>query len=209
MAMLSHELKTPMSVIRMALGGAAIPATVRDPVARAIDDMQAVVERAVQADRLRHGRIACRPVRCRLAEEVEAVRAASRAPERIRIEAADVPSLLTDHELLRVILGNLIDNALKYSPVGSPVTVSVASRAHKGRAGVEIAVANPPGAAGMPDANRVFRKYYRSPGAHGKTGSGLGLHISSGMVRLIGGSISYHPLPDQARFSLWIPLSIS
>ncbi len=74
-----------------------------------------------------------------------------------------------------------------------------------GQDGLSIVVANCPGRAGMPDPQRVFQRYYRAPGAHSKTGSGLGLHIAEGFARMLGGKLSYQPKASTVKFALWIP----
>ncbi len=206
MSMLSHELKTPMSVIRMALGIEGIPATIRDRIARAVGNMNAVIERCLQADKLRYGHVQPAPSPCRIADILDDVRAASAAPERLSIQIEDLPPLNTDVQLLRVILTNLIDNAIKYGAAGGTVSIRGVLAPHKKRRGIRIDIANRPGQAGMPDPRQVFAKYYRAPGAHGKTGSGLGLHISSGFAEKIGGWLRYRPTTDEVRFELWLPL---
>ena len=102
-------------------------------------------------------------------------------------------------------MANLIDNALKYGAADGEVRVTAREALSKGRQGIQIDVANPSGTAGMPDPNQVFHKYYRAPGAHGKTGSGLGLYISAGFAEKLGGRLRYQPTGDEVKFELWIP----
>lgn len=206
MSMLSHELKTPMSVIRMALGIEGIPAAIRDRIARAVGNMNAVIERCLQADKLRYGHVQPAPSLCRIEDILNDLQAASAAPERLSIQMEDLPPLDTDVQLLRIILGNLIDNAIKYGVAGGAVSIRGVLAPHKKRHGIRIDIANRPGHAGMPDPRQVFGKYYRAPGAHGKTGSGLGLHISSGFAEKLGGWLRYRPTADEVRFELWLPL---
>lgn len=206
MSMLNHELKTPLSVIRMSLGDDSVPSAIRQRVTRAVFDMNAIVERSLQADRLHHGRIESSLKKCRISELLSSVVSNCIAPTRIDMVIDELPEAMTDAQLLIVILGNLIDNALKYSIPDGRVTVSAGEAVRRGRKGIVIAVANTPGGAGMPDVRMVFRKYYRSSGAHGKTGSGLGLHIAAGFADKIGGHLSYVPAPGEVKFELWIPL---
>ena len=99
-------------------------------------------------------------------------------------------------------VSNLIENALKYSPAGSRVDVALAE-APEGR--LEITVENDAGQAGMPDPARVFERYYRSPRALSQIGSGLGLYLVQGLVRILGGGIAYEPQGGRVRFRLWLP----
>ena len=104
-----------------------------------------------------------------------------------------------------MIMGNLIDNALKYGMPGTPVTVLAAAGTRRKRKGILIEVVNLIGAAGAPDPKRVFGKYYRGERARGKTGSGLGLHISAGFASKLGGSIRLQSTDTEVRFHLWVP----
>lgn len=206
MSMLSHELKTPMSVIRMTLGVEGISAAIRDRIARAVGNMNAVIERCLQSDKLRYGHVQPSPSPCRIEDILDDLRAASAAPERLSIQMEDLPPIDTDVQLLSIILNNLIDNAIKYGAADGTVSIRGVLSLHKRRQGIRIDIANRPGQAGMPDPRQVFGKYYRAPGAHGKTGSGLGLHISSGFAEKIGGWLHYRPTADEVRFELWLPL---
>ena len=206
LSMLSHELKTPLSVIKMSLGASANLAANRERMLRNVTAIDAIVERCLQTDRLQHGRIVAHRRTCDIAQLLSRLIAESREPRRIPwVAASDLPPADTDPLLLEVILGNLLDNALKYSDPATLIRVAVASAVEGERAGVRIDVTNTPGVAGMPDATRVFSKYYRAPGAHGKTGSGLGLHIAEGFARLLGGRLGYQPEGNQVKFSLWLP----
>ncbi|WP_295455776.1 ATP-binding protein [uncultured Thiodictyon sp.] len=206
MSMLNHELKTPLSVIGLALGCAGLPAATQDRVARAVSDMNAIIERCLQSDRLRQGPIKPIPAPCQVAGLLAQVKEDLGASPRLRIHAAPLPTCTTDSELLAVILRNLCDNALKYGSPEEAVTVAAAPASWRRRPGIRILVANTSGACGMPDPQRVFKKYYRAPGAHGKTGSGLGLHIAQGFAQALGGWLHYRPAHDEVRFELWIPV---
>ncbi len=81
-------------------------------------------------------------------------------------------SISGDREALRVMLGNLVDNAIRYTPPGG--TVDVALRVQEGNAVIEVCDTGP----GIPPADRarVFDRFYRREGTH-VAGSGLGLAI--------------------------------
>ncbi|MEN9762441.1 MAG: hypothetical protein RI906_2267 [Pseudomonadota bacterium] len=206
LAMLTHELKTPLSVVRIALGtpqAASLP-LVAD-ANRAMDDMRAVIDRCVQTEQAEEGVVTLQRTAVNVREAV--LQAMVNAPsEAIEVYSnAAAGELQTDPTMLRLILANLIDNALKYRVPGSTVSIELAGDT----CGVTIRVSNPPGAAGFPEPSRVFEKYYRSPGAHRETGSGLGLYLVSLLVRLLGGEIHYRPTENAVRFELWIPRSKS
>ncbi|MCL4393363.1 MAG: ATP-binding protein [Chloroflexi bacterium] len=90
-----------------------------------------------------------------------------------------------DFVLIVHVLVNLLDNACKFSPPGSPIDVT--ARAAGGR--VEISVADR--GMGIPpaDLTRVFDKFYRVERPEGIVGTGLGLAICKGIVEAHGGTI--------------------
>jgi two-component system sensor histidine kinase KdpD len=98
---------------------------------------------------------------------------------------ADLPLVPMDFVLIVHVLVNVIDNALRYSPAGSPVEI----RARAAGDRVEIEVADR--GIGIPpeDLARVFDKFYRVQRPDSVTGTGLGLSISKGIVEVHGGAI--------------------
>jgi K+-sensing histidine kinase KdpD len=67
-------------------------------------------------------------------------------------------------------------------------------------------VANVPGQAGRPDADKVFGKYYRHPAAQRISGTGLGLYLCDGLARQIGATMHYLPTEQDVIFELCLPL---
>lgn len=206
LSMISHELRTPMSVIRMVSGTAVMPTDIRERVVRAINSMSTIIDRAMQADRIWHGRMKTNVTDCDVCAVLHAARLQCTEPARVQLDAEPRRLCQTDPQLLQVVVDNLLDNALKYSPSDAMVHVQVCQQLYKLQRGVAITVSNPPGLAGKPDKRQLFRKFYRAPGAHGKSGSGLGLHISEGLSRLLGGHLKYAESDGKVQFILWIPL---
>ncbi|MEI7430602.1 MAG: ATP-binding protein [Betaproteobacteria bacterium] len=206
-SMLSHELKTPLSVIRMSLGTAVevINELSRSRLIRAVADINAIIERCLQTDRLEHHRIDRVATVCHPDELLRRLVEACSEPERVSLQIAELPEIVTDPQLLGTIVVNLIDNAIKYGAPDTPISVSAGLQSRAGQEGLLISFSNLAGVAGMPDSQQVFRRYYRAPGAHAKTGSGLGLHIAEGFARVLGGELSYRPLANTVNFELWIP----
>ena len=115
----------------------------------------------------------------------DAVAAAARSANGHRVVAAVGPEPIpaqADPGKLRQVLDQLVSNAVKYSPHGGVVSVSVQRR----NDAVEVAVADE--GVGIPAAERerIFAKFYKSSGGHG---TGLGLFIAQGLVREMGGRI--------------------
>ena len=88
-----------------------------------------------------------------------------------------------------MVLANLVDNALKYSPENSAVSFHAGLLSGHQPPMVRFCVSNAVGIAGMPDRGRMFEKYYRSPAAQHQIGSGLGLYLVRGLVEALGGTV--------------------
>jgi signal transduction histidine kinase len=206
LSMLSHELKTPLSVIQMTLSSVAVPAPSKSRLQRAISDVVSIVDRSLQADRLQRRQVRVVATRCQVDKLVAELVSNCSAPDRIVVKVAELPTCKTDAQLLSIVLNNLIDNALKYAAANSQVELAASEASRLARPGIQVDVSNMPGPAGSPDAKQVFKKYYRAASAQGKSGSGLGLYIASGLARVLGGHLSYQPTAGMVRFSVWIPL---
>jgi two-component system sensor histidine kinase KdpD len=118
--------------------------------------------------------------------------------------AADLPMLRLDFLLMEQVLVNLLDNAAKYAPAGSTVTVT-ARREGDGIA-IEVADEGP----GIPEADleRVFDKFYRVQNAdRQRAGTGLGLAICRGFVEAMGGRIQARRRSDRSGtlFAIQLP----
>ena len=202
-AMLAHELKTPLATLRMAMEAGPLE---RGRMERSISAMTQVIDRCVQTGQLSDQRL--QPVPQRF-DPVDLTRDCIRSavdPERIDLNASSVAGLMqSDPQMLSIVLGNLIDNAGKYSAPGSRIGIDLAFKEREGREGWEWSVTNRAGPAGLPESDRVFDKYYRSPNARRQSGSGLGLFLVRGLVELMGGTVRYEAKSGDAVFTVWIP----
>jgi signal transduction histidine kinase len=119
---------------------------------------------------------------------------------------ADLPDCLTDRKLLGIVLFNLLDNAIKYRATDSAIEVAVSLQPEGERVGLQVSVSNMAGLAGWPDAERVFKKYWRGAAATRWAGSGLGLYLSGLIAKRLGGDLRYRPDETHVRFELWLPI---
>ena len=202
LAMLRHELKTPLAAISMLVAVEPTP-DMRRLVGRAVADMRAVVDRGVQMGQIEERALASVRARCDFDAELAAALETAQDRGRLAVPPATGLALETDAQLLRTIVANLADNALKYSPPKSTVTMDVLET--DAPPGIRLGCANLPGNAGWPDPKKLFTKYYRSPEARRQTGSGLGLYLAAELARELGGRLSYAPTPTHVRFELWLP----
>lgn len=204
-AMLTHELKTPLSVIRMSVGMARLESRFAVPIDRAIRDMNDVIERCLQVDRLGEGKIPVEPGDCDVAAVAAEVVEACPDPSRVRLEGPGKLPAMTDATLLRMILANLVDNAFKYGSDQGTIEIEVAHNMIDLRDCALVTVRNRVGRAGPPDPHRVFHKYYRAPDAHERIGSGLGLYLTWHLAQLLGGEMRYLPNNERICFQLCLP----
>lgn len=187
----SHELKTPLAIIRASIEGMGEAAA--NPYIAEIETatlrLQRLVDGLLQMTRLEAKVVEPKLEWCDVREIVEgAVNAVGDAmkshPVRIGI-AEDMPLVKTDPMLLIQALANLLHNAAVYSPDGLPVEVEARHAEQKLRLTVrDHGPGIPPG-----EESRVFGKFYRAAGAPAG-GTGLGLSIARGFVQAIGGDIS-------------------
>ena len=122
----------------------------------------------------------------------------------LRDFAGDAPPMLGDADLLARVFGNLISNALKYSPAGTDVSVSI-------RFGHDrISVAIEDHGYGIPpeDIDRIFQKFYRVPRLQDADvpGTGLGLTFVREIVELHGGAVRVRSAPGTGSvFTVYLP----
>jgi two-component system sensor histidine kinase KdpD len=98
---------------------------------------------------------------------------------------AELPLVPMDDVLIEQVLINLIDNAIKYTPPGSPIEVSAEEVG--GTVMVEVADRGP----GLPPGEErlIFEKFHRTDPAPSVRGAGLGLAICQGIIQAHGGRI--------------------
>ena len=199
LAMLGHELRTPLATLRMLLGVVQFPLAAQRDADSAIRDMNNVIERSQQTGQLEDGALQVRNELLELSEVIEHLCLASAAPSRIRVEmACDAAAtrIRSDRQLVETIVRNLLENAIKYSPEQSLIQVLLSASERK----VSFKVANLVGKAGRPDASMVFTKYYRNPAASRWTGSGLGLYLIDGIAKSLGASVRFISGEDHVAF---------
>lgn len=113
-----------------------------------------------------------------------------------------LPAAFADEKRIAQVLNNLVDNAMKFSPPGSRVTVS--ARADGGW--LEISVSDLGVGIAQEDLPRLFDPFYRAKGVS-QGGTGLGLSICKGLVEAHGGEIMVQSRPGYgSKFTVRLPL---
>jgi two-component system sensor histidine kinase KdpD len=200
---ISHELRTPLATITGVLtslgeSGRATPANQLDPATslelidsatRQAELLNHLVGNLLDMTRLESGAMRLNREPTDLQDLVSAAvnQAGNRAcRQMIQIRVpADLPLVMMDAVLIAQVLTNLLDNACKYSPPGSPITITAALAEN------QVAISIQDGGIGIPeeDLERVFDKFYRVHRKETITGTGLGLSICRGIVEAHSGRI--------------------
>jgi PAS domain S-box-containing protein len=205
-ATVSHELRTPLAAIygsAMTLNRddldlqnevhARLLNVIVDESAR----LTSIVNDLLLASQLDADRLQSHIESCDARAVAESVveSALTHLPDGVRVElgpvAADIPAVAADEAQLHQVLDNLLDNAVKYSPTGGEIQLTVEARDEA----VRFAVAD--AGLGIPavEQDRIFEKFYRlDPDmAGGIGGTGLGLYIARELVRRVNGRIWVEP----------------
>lgn len=195
---IAHEFKTPLTSIKAAATALlSTPTPSREEqrelltvVDEEADRLGRLVTEAIQMARIEAGKIklntALRSVEGLIHRILQQMKPLVEGRNVTVSIAGDLPQIIADQELMGLAIRQLLDNAVKYSPPGSPIAV----RAEKGDGCVIISVGDQ--GPGIPEREqlRIFQKFYRSSDTHQHvTGSGMGLTIAREIVRAHGGDI--------------------
>lgn len=212
-AMVSHEFRNPLAIIKSQAQVAQREAD-SDPASAAA--RHAVVERAanrledlfthwLEGDRLHNSAFSLHSQRIELADWLADCTAHAWREREHRLHRVAVDTSLVleaDPGLLSLALGNLLDNACKYSPVGSEIVVSLVEAPDA----LGIAVQDQGIGIGEDDLPRVFDKYFRAQHDRSIRGLGLGLFLVQRIMDLHGGRVSVtSQLGRGSVFTLWLP----
>lgn len=207
--MLTHEVRNPLATIKLATRSlqGQLPAD-SEPVQRrlaninaAIGTIDEVIERCDLHNSMEAAGIAPTLQRVALPALLTSIAERLGQPERFRLSGQSPATIETDPQLLEILLTNLMDNALKYSPSDTPIWVETfALPADDGGMtwGVRITNAVTPGM--TPDPERLFERYYRHEHSRRQGGSGLGLSLCRNIAEILGGHLQYQPDKEQVTF---------
>ena len=185
----SHELKTPIAIIRAALDG--LPQG--NPMVAEIDQagkrLQRIVDDFLEMTRVESASIAVQREWTEVSDILEAAKESvvleRTGRELLENGFQELPLLRLDARLLARALGNLLQNALMYSPAETAVEIEA------DYSGGVLCLRVKNRGKGIPETERnaVFRKFYRIEGSP-SGGTGLGLPIARGLLRMHGGEVT-------------------
>ncbi len=195
----SHDLRTPLSVVTGASSTllendqSLSPEVRRELAASILDEserLNRLVANLLDMTRLQAGALEVRKQWQPIEEVIGA--ALARVARQLKDHTvathvdSDLPFAPLDDLLIQQVLVNLLENATRYTPPGTPIEIS--ARHEDDLIVIEVADRGP----GLPpgDPNRLFEKFYRAGDSKTRTGAGLGLAICRGIVQLHGGKIT-------------------
>ena len=195
---ISHDLRTPLVSITGALSSLAEPsAKLTESERRALTDnarseaerLNRLVGDLLDMSRLEAGALKVVPVVSDIQDVIGAALAqlGNRLDQRhLQVNIPDhLPLIAVDFVLIVQVLVNLLDNALKYSPVAQPIVVNVQATARW----LLIDVVDQGEGIPETDLMHIFDKFYRIHQPQQVSGAGLGLAICKGIVEAHGGTI--------------------
>lgn len=216
----SHELRTPLAVVR-GIGEAAVaerrsPAEYEETIGSMLEEIDRMSSLVDTLLRLSHGdagtiRLSREAIDLdQLARDVAASLGilAEERNQKVIVDASTQVTVRADRLVLREAVTNVLDNAIKYGPDGSTVTMRV------DRVGDEGVLAITDEGPGVPaeHRDRIFNRFFRIDEARSRErgGAGLGLAIAKWAVEIHGGRITVHEARDGgSEFRISLPLAES
>jgi two-component system phosphate regulon sensor histidine kinase PhoR len=203
-ANVSHELRTPVTAVRSAAEtlresaladpDPAVPARFVDIIVRNAERLQSLIEDLLELSRLESKEFRLKKERVELPVVASIIMGlfrerADKKGVKLKVDLpGDLPALTTDQRALEQVVSNLVDNAVKYCPAGSSVTVS----AEKTNGAVRVVVRDTGPGIDPKHVPRLFERFYRVDAGRSREigGTGLGLSIVKHLVEAMGGQVT-------------------
>ena len=206
LAAMSHDFRSPLTVVRGAvellLGErpgtlTAAQRELAESAERNVRRLEDFTAQLLEMARIEEGKVALDK------EEIDAIALvrdvvadhAVLAKQKRQWISLDVdpnpPRVVADRSKMQQALANLIVNAIRYAPQGTPILVA----AHRRGDALRIEVRDHGPGIATEDRQRIFDKFFRGQNADGIPGSGLGLAIARSLVTLHGGTLEYEENP--------------
>ena len=215
-AIVAHDLRNPINAMLLQLemlargaadGAVTVPVSTLQKLRRSGERLTQMVNDLLDATRIEAARLSLQPQSVSLPDAVRNL------VDRIRLtlgsHTVDVtvegqpPRVAADPARLDQILTNLVENAAKYSEEGTPILIRIRPEGAGARISVEdrgIGIAND-------ELPKLFDRFYQAKRARQKkSGLGLGLYITKGLVDAHRGQIRVESVPDRgSTFDVWLP----
>ena len=211
---MAHEFKTPLTLIKGAttslLASPDQPPASRTELLKIADEeaehLNELIDNAVEMARLDSSHIEVRLESSNVADIVREVAAAMQTEIDDRhvdlLCSGQLPAIGVDRRLMKLAFKQLLDNALKYSPPGTPVAV----RVQYGGGAITVEITDQGKGIPAREQSRIFERFYRSPSVKQQIpGSGLGLSIAHNIVQAHHGDLTVTSRPGETTFRVSLP----
>ena len=197
LAVVSHDLRSPLAAIQMCTGtllerpstDRAAATEILTTIVQSVEWMNRIIQDLLDIASIEGGRLAIYPQRTSAVEIVALARpsldALTQAHDFVVTLAPVLPPLRADAERIAQVLANLVNNAAKYTRAGGAISLTIDADA----AGVRFTVRD--AGSGIPAEHvpHVFERFWHERRDSGLSGTGLGLAIAKGIVEAHGGEI--------------------
>jgi signal transduction histidine kinase len=216
LAFASHELKTPIAVMRISLEMLRIEeseegqAELLDIVDNQVGTLSELVSNFLNLRKLEEGQLEynCKPLDLKplVDKAVQAIEPVTRLKNQVVCVNADSIKVLADQEKLRQVIVNLLSNASKYSPNDTRIIIQM----HQGANDVLLGLIDEGPGIPAEKQPQLFRRYAQLQGDYKDerfVGTGLGLVLCQEFIQGMGGSMGVHSQGHGSCF--WIQLPIA
>ena len=214
-AFVVHDLKNPVSAMdlhaQVLLSDRELPQRVRDTAGHIRSDARSLMRlilNLLDISKSEEGKLTARPSQVELStlvsQALESVEVKAQAAGVLLEQLLEVNSLYADPDLLRRVLENLLDNAIRHTRKGGRVTLSAVSRSGE----VELSVEDAGSGISPEMCEKIFEPFVQiegGPGAKTRSGRGLGLTFCRLAIEAHGGSIWVEDAQPGARFCVKLP----
>lgn len=206
---ITHEFRTPLTLIvgpiERALKLSSNPQVIEQLnfVERNSKYLLSLVNQLMDFRKVESGRLEVKPSAGNVVRFMDAllapfgIFAAERRITVRRLYRMDNPEMIFDEEAMNKVVGNLMSNAVKFTPDGGTVSLYMASLPNDDGQGESLYIGVRDTGTGIPeeDLDRIFHRFYQSrhrfkPDSGGLSGSGIGLYLCRRIVRLLGGTVT-------------------
>lgn len=202
LSMLMHEIRTPLSVIKISAEAFTKPLSTNDSklwtqrIDAAIQNITQVIDNCVQAEKQESGTIQPKFQKIEIVNEIKNLYKNYLSAEKdldlrlkIKVDINEKTFSITDINYIRSILLNIIGNAYKYSPPSTNIYLRIFIDTENKTNSVIFEVENSLGKMDPPNPDQLFERYYRAESAKRFAGTGLGLWLSQTLAEQIGSKI--------------------
>lgn len=206
MAMLTHEIRTPLSVIKLVVDRKLAGSELEEFANRAVSNIDSIIDKCIQLDRLDLNALVIDKTRFNFSELLGSVIPDTRLDGQFLIQGDQHIDVISDRDIVKIIVSNLIINATKYSVPEGKIQISSIIEGAENNRRLKFTIQNQISPIGAPDPSLIFDKYYRGPVATKTSGSGLGLYLVRELSHALGGEVQCQINQDSIIFTVWIPV---